>query len=101
MVRVEVRLPIILQKVGSAPRSVQLQASTVRQALRELERLYPRLDGRLTDTERQPNRFLIVFLGDLDVRALEGLDTELNEGEVLSLLPAMAGGVENRISCGV
>lgn len=101
MVRVEVRLPIILQKVGGAPRSVQLGAGTVGQALRELERLYPSLEGRLTDKRGQVNQFMIVFRGDVDIRALEGLDTALNEGDVLSLLPALAGGRENRASCGV
>jgi molybdopterin converting factor small subunit len=98
MVRVEVRLPILLQKIGGAPKSVQIGASTVGQALRELERLYPSLEGRVTDKRGQLNQFMIVFLRDLDVRALEGLDTALNEGDVLSLLLAVAGGSENRAS---
>jgi molybdopterin synthase sulfur carrier subunit len=92
MAAVEVRIPTVLQKVVGGPKSVQAQGDTVSQVLKDLEKQYPGLKGRITDQQGKLNQFIIIFLNDQDIRFMKELDTPLQEGDVLSILPAVAGG---------
>jgi len=93
MAAVEVRIPTVLQKVVGGPKSVQAQGDTVAQVLKDLEKNYPGLKGRVTDQQGKLNQFIIIFLNDQDIRFRKELDTPLQEGDVLSILPAVAGGL--------
>jgi molybdopterin synthase sulfur carrier subunit len=93
MAAVEVRIPTVLQKVVGGPKSVQAQGDTVGQVLKDLEKNYPGLKGRVTDQQGKLNQFIIIFLNDQDIRFRKELDTPLQEGDVLSILPAVAGGL--------
>jgi molybdopterin synthase sulfur carrier subunit len=53
---------------------------------------YPPLGDQLLGGEGELHRFVNVYLNDEDVRYLDGLDTFLSDGDVLSILPAVAGG---------
>ena len=86
-----VRIPASLRGETGGRRSVDVDAATVREALVELTVAYPELDGRLLDGD-EPPRFLNLFVDGTDVRALAGLETPLEPGSTLLLLPAMAGG---------
>ena len=90
---VEVRLTANLQKFVGGQRSVQAQGTTVRQLLDDLNRRYPGLKGQLV-TDGQLHRFVNIYLNDEDIRFLAQLDTPLKEGDVLSILPALAGGAQ-------
>jgi len=92
MAAVEVRIPTVLQRVVGGPKSVQAQGDTVGQVLKDLEKHYPGLKGRITDPQGKLNQFIIIFLNDQDIRFRKELDTPLQEGDVLSILPAVAGG---------
>ena len=93
MAAVEVRIPTVLQKVVGGPRSVQAKGDTVAQVLKDLEKNFPGLKGRITDPQGKLNHFIIIFLNDQDIRFKKELDTLLQEGDVLSILPAIAGGI--------
>ena len=58
----------------------------------ELVGAYPSLSEHLLGEEGQLHRFVNVYINDEDVRYLEGLDTKLGDGDVLAILPAVAGG---------
>ena len=88
---VEVRVTANLQKLVDGQRSVQGEGSTVRELLDDLEGRYPGLKAQLV-TDGQLHRFVNIYLNDEDIRFLGQLDTPLNEGDVLSILPALAGG---------
>ena len=53
---------------------------------------YPDFVNRVLDDEGNLQRFVNIFLDDEDVRFLGGLDTELEQGQVISIVPAVAGG---------
>ena len=93
MAAVEVRIPTVLQKVVGGPRSVQAKGDTVAQVLKDLEKNFPGLKGRITDPQGKLNHFIIIFLNDQDIRFKKELDTPLQEGDVLSILQAIAGGI--------
>ena len=54
---------------------------------------YPGLRGNLLDDSGSLHKFVNIYKDDDDIRYLDGLDTKLEAGDVLSILPAVAGGV--------
>ncbi|HEU4760094.1 MAG TPA: MoaD family protein [Dehalococcoidia bacterium] len=88
---IEVRLTANFQKLVGGNRSVQGEGSSVRELLEDLDSRYPGFKQVLV-TDGKLHRFVNIYLNDEDIRFLAQLDTPLNEGDVLSILPALAGG---------
>ncbi len=87
-----VRVPTPLRRVTNGQGEVQVQAGTIREAIEKLEEAYPGFKERLVDEQGEVRRFVNLYLNDEDIRFLKGLDTELKDGDVLSIVPAIAGG---------
>jgi len=88
---VEVRVTANLQNLVNGQRSVRAEGSTVRELLDDLESRYPGFKEMLMSNGHL-HRFVNIYLNDEDIRFLRQLDTPLGEGDVLSILPALAGG---------
>ncbi len=88
---IEVKVTANLQKLIGGQRSVQGEGSTVGELLDDLERRHPGFKNMVV-ADGQIHRFVNVYLNDEDVRFLSQLDTPLNEGDIVSVLPALAGG---------
>ncbi len=89
---VTVRVPTQLRQLTQGVGEVPVDAATVGDALRALETSYPGFGERIFDENGALRRFVNVFLADEDVRFLEGIDTPVVDGQVLSIVPAVAGG---------
>ena len=89
---VEVRLPTILRLHVGGASSVKAEGSTVGELFDELVAQYPSLKGQLVTENGDLHRFVNVYRNDDDIRYLEQLDTKLSDGDVISILPAVAGG---------
>jgi MoaD family protein len=88
---IEVRLAANLQKLVGGQKSVTAEGSTVGEVLDDLEGRHPGIkDTVMADGEI--HRFVNIYLNDEDIRFLEKLNTRLSDGDVLSVLPALAGG---------
>jgi sulfur-carrier protein len=89
---VQVKLPTILRKhAGGQPR-VSAEGTTLREVLEDLESRYPGVTRNVLAEEGGLHRFVNVYLNDEDVRYLGSLETEVAEGDTVSILPAVAGG---------
>jgi molybdopterin synthase sulfur carrier subunit len=89
---VQVKLPTILRKhAGGQPR-VSAEGSTLREVLEDLESRYPGVTRNVLAEEGGLHRFVNVYLNDEDVRYLGSLETEVADGDTVSILPAVAGG---------
>lgn len=88
---VEVRVTAQLQKHLGNQKAITADGATVREVLEDVERRYPGFK-KLVMEDGQLLRFVNVYLNDEDVRFLGQLDTALKDGDVLSVLPALAGG---------
>ncbi len=90
---VEVRLPTLLrQHTGGAP-SVEASGGSVSEVLADLTRRHPGLDGQILDASGAAlHKFVNVYVNDDDVRYLDALDTKVSDADVVSILPAVAGG---------
>lgn len=92
MGKVTVRIPTQLRSLTAGQAEITVDGSTVGEALAAAETTHPGLAGRLFDEDGQLRRFVNVFVADEDVRFLDGLDTEVDDGQTVSIVPAVAGG---------
>jgi sulfur-carrier protein len=91
-VSVQVKLPTILRSATAGEAVVDGSGRTVREVLADLEGQYPGLTRNVIAEDGALHRFVNVYLNDEDVRYLGALETEVREGDVVSILPAVAGG---------
>jgi molybdopterin converting factor small subunit len=89
---ITLRLPPVLRSHVGGVRSVDVDGATLREALDDLFASYPTVKPQIVDDSGDLNRFVNVYVDNEDVRLREGLDTELNDGSTVIVLPAMAGG---------
>lgn len=92
MATVVVRIPTQLRTLSGGASEVKVEAGTVGDALEALDAAHPGFKGRLFDDEGKLRRFVNVFLADEDIRFLQGLDSPVAETQVVSIVPAVAGG---------
>jgi len=88
---IEVRIPTILRTYTGGEKAVDGSGSTLAELLDDLETRHTGLLARLIDGGKL-RRFVNVYLNDEDVRFLDGLGTGLKDGDVVTVLPAVAGG---------
>ncbi len=89
---VDVRLPTVLRPQAGGRAEVSVDASTVGELIAGLVQQFPGLEGQLVDASGTLRRFVNVYVNDDDVRYLDQLDTPVADGDVVSILPAVAGG---------
>ncbi len=88
---ITVRIPTPLRTLTAGKEAVQVEGRSVRDLIDSLETAHPGLKERLMD-EKGVRRFVNLYVGDEDIRFLDGLETELKDGEEVSIVPAIAGG---------
>jgi MoaD family protein len=89
---VQVKLPTILRKHAGGEPKVSAEGATLREVLQDLEARYPVVTKNVLADDGGLHRFVNVYLNDEDVRYLGSLETEVGEGDTVSILPAVAGG---------
>lgn len=88
---VEVRIPTILRTYTGGEKVVNAQGASLQEVITSLDATYTGIGERLID-ESGLRRFVNVYLNDEDVRFLDGLATEVADGDSVTILPAVAGG---------
>ena len=90
---IEVRIPPVLRKHTGGSNSVKVEGSqTIAQLLDALETRHPGFKSEITDNAGQLHRFINLYRNGEDVRFLQQLDTTVGDGDVVAILPAVAGG---------
>jgi molybdopterin synthase sulfur carrier subunit len=89
---IDVRVPTILRQYTGGAKAVQGTGDTLAELLTSLDEQYPGLRGRLITDEGGLHRFVNVYVNDEDVRFLGALDAKINDGDSVTILPAVAGG---------
>jgi len=89
---VQVKLPAMLRPHVGGAKVVEASAGPLGDVLEGLAERYPGLKGQFFSEEGSLHRFVNVYINDEDVRYLENLDTKVAEGDVVAVLPAVAGG---------
>ena len=86
-----VRIPTPLRTLTGGNDEVKATGATVGALIDDLEKNHPGIKDRLLDA-KGVRRFVNIYVGDEDIRFLEGLKTELKGGEQITIVPAIAGG---------
>jgi molybdopterin converting factor small subunit len=92
---VKVIIPTPLRPYTGKKESVELQAATVGEALASLTTLFGDLKKHLYSDDGKLRSFVNVYVNDEDIRYLRGDETPLREGDILSIVPSIAGGTQN------
>lgn len=89
---VKVRIPTPLQKL-TGKGEVPVQAASIREMIEKLEHDFPGIKDRICDESGKVRRFVNVYLNEEDIRFLEQENTNLKDGDEVSIVPAIAGGI--------
>ncbi|WNM35396.1 MoaD/ThiS family protein [Streptomyces sp. Li-HN-5-11] len=89
---IEVRIPTILRTYTDGQKAVEGTGETLAELFADLETRHPGIQARIVDGE-QLRRFVNVYLNDEDVRFLDGITTKVADGDNVTILPAVAGGM--------
>ena len=89
---VEVRLPTVLRQHAAGQSSVKANGSTVGEVFEDLVRQFPLLANQVITEDGSLHKFVNVYRNDDDVRFLDKLATPVEEADVITILPAVAGG---------
>ncbi len=89
---IEVRIPTILRQYTGGVKVVEGTGDTLADLLADLDASYSGLRARLVTEDGGLHRFVNVYVNDEDVRFLGALDAKVNDGDTVTILPAVAGG---------
>jgi len=81
----------VLQRVVGA-KSVQTEGNTIGEVLESVDARHPGFKEQITTADGSLHRFVNIYINDEDIRFLQALETPVKEGDVVSILPALAGG---------
>jgi molybdopterin synthase sulfur carrier subunit len=88
-----VYVPTPLRRLTGGQSKVPVQAQDISGLIQELDSEYPGFAERILDGEGKTKRFIQIFRNDDEIRTLQGLETPVSEGDRVSIVPAMAGGI--------
>ncbi len=89
-----IRIPTPLRSYTKGADEVVVAGSTVREALANLSGAHPGIGPRILEEGGAVRRFVNLYVNQKDVRTLGGLDAAVKDGDVLSIVPAIAGGAD-------
>jgi molybdopterin synthase sulfur carrier subunit len=91
-VPVAIRLPTVLRQAAGGQSVVTVEGATIGEVLSALQEAFPAMAGQVLTDDGTLHRFVNVYINDDDVRYLDKLDTKVGPDDVISILPAVAGG---------
>ncbi len=89
---VKVRVPTQLRTLTAGESELEASGGTVGEVIDDLDKRFPGIATRVLDDDGNVRRFVNVYVGEDDVRFLQGLDTTIETGTSISIIPAVAGG---------
>ena len=89
---VTVNVTSVIQKSVNGQRAFEAKGSSIGELIENIDAEYPGFAGQVSNGDGELHRFVNIYLNDEDIRFLGGKETELSDGDVISILPALAGG---------
>jgi molybdopterin synthase sulfur carrier subunit len=89
---VNVRIPTPLRKFTNDQTDVPIEGASVGQVIDNLEASHGGIKEKLVDDDGAIRRFVNIYVNDEDIRFLDGADTEVKDGDSVTIVPAIAGG---------
>jgi molybdopterin synthase sulfur carrier subunit len=91
---VKVKIPVPLQRLTQGKDEVEGETGTIISLINSLDQKYPGLGERISEGGKL-RRFVNIYVNEEDVRFLKNEETEVKEGDEVSIVPAIAGGTKS------
>ncbi|HIN38434.1 MAG: MoaD/ThiS family protein [SAR202 cluster bacterium] len=88
-----VRIPTPLRKMTNGQAKVEVDSTVLGELVEKLNSEFPGFKDRLVDEEGELRYFVNIYLNGEDVRFMDGLKTATSDGDEISIVPAVAGGI--------
>ena len=90
---VKVRIPTPLMKLTDNQSEVSAEGETISDIINNLESQYNGIRDRICEESGSPRRFINIYINEEDIRFLKGEKTAVKDGDEISIIPAIAGGI--------
>jgi molybdopterin synthase sulfur carrier subunit len=90
---IKVRVPTPLRRFTAGVDEVTASGDSIRAIITDLERNHPGISERLMDGNGELRRFVNIYLNGDDIRFLNQLNSTVKDGDDISIVPAIAGGI--------
>ena len=90
---IKVRIPTPLMKLTDNQSEVSAEGETISDIINNLENQFNGIKDRICEENGAPRRFINIYINEEDIRFLEGEKTTVKDGDEISIIPAIAGGV--------
>jgi len=87
-----IKIPAPLRKLTGGEAEVEGSGNTIQELVTNLDKNYPGIKERLYDEEGKLRKFVNIYVNGQDLRFLKDIETEINDRDVISIVPAVAGG---------
>ena len=91
---IKVRIPTPLMKLTDNQSEVSAEGETISDIINNLDNQFFGIKDRICEENGAPRRFINIYINEEDIRFLEGEMTAVKDGDEISIIPAIAGGVE-------
>ena len=91
---VTIMIPTPLRPSVNGQEKLQFEASSVQEAINALVEQYPKVKQYVIDDKGELRKFVNFYINNTDIRDLNNAQSELNNGDILSIVPAIAGGLQ-------
>ena len=91
---IKVRIPTPLMKLTDNQSEVSAEGETISDIINNLESQFNGIRDRICEESGSPRRFINIYINEEDIRFLEGEKTTVKDGDEISIIPAISGGVE-------
>ena len=90
---IKVRIPTPLMKLTDNQSEVSAEGETISDIINNLDNQFNGIKDRICEENGSPRRFINIYVNEEDIRFLEGEKTAVKDGDEISIIPAIAGGV--------
>ena len=90
---IKVRIPTPLMKLTDNQSEVSAEGETISDIINNLENQFNGIKDRICEENGAPRRFINIYINEEDIRFLEGEKTTVKDGDEISIIPAIAGGI--------
>lgn len=87
-------IPTPLRKFTENQASIKTEGATVKTSIEELTSRYPELKKHLLEDDGSIRKFVKIYVGDEDIKSLQNEVTEVGNDSIISIIPAIAGGIQ-------
>ena len=88
----KIRIPTPLRRLTYEKDEVESNASSISELVADLEKQFPGIKDRLCEDDGTIRKFINFYVNDEDIRFLDGVNTKINNEDIVSIIPAIAGG---------